>query len=249
MIAILSDIHGNLEALEAVLKDAVSFEIERIVCLGDLVGYGPDPIPCVERAREWHFVLRGFYDLAAVLDDDLAGWSSASAKNSILRFREELQQHPQCRELTDFLTALPTLATIGDALFVHGSPRGPTNEFLFPEDIYNTRKMDAIAERVSSLCFCGNTHIPGIFYRGESGWKYLSPAECGDRFPLTVGKILCTVGSVGQPRDLDPRACYVLYSKQKIIFRRVDYDRELTIRKIRERGDDDLFGQRLRDGR
>lgn len=137
-------------------------------------------------------------------------------------------------------------------MYVHGSPRHHVDEYLFPEDIYNVKKMAAVADCFQTLCFVGHSHVPGLFVlsdRGPGEFDFLSPADCNSQYRLGSQRVICSVGSVGQPRDGDPRACYVLFDGDKITFRRVDYDRELTIRKIERDNPDDFNGSRLRDGR
>lgn len=249
MIAILSDIHGNLEALEAVLSDAAAFKVERIYCLGDLVGYGPDPIPCVERAMLWDIVLCGDFDDAAISGDDLAGWSALLAAKTVRRFRSELHVHPRRDAIAGFLSTLPTSVQTTEGFFVHGSPRRPLHEYVFPEDVHNPNKMEAIARHFECLCFCGHTHLPGVHHRQGTGWAFLSPADGKETFPISNRQLICNVGSVGQPRDGDRRASYVLLTPEAITFRRVEYDIEQTVQKIRDVGDDAFLGERLREGR
>lgn len=252
MRAILSDIHGNLEALEAVLADMASFGVQEVFCLGDLVGYGADPIACVEHAMAWPVVLLGNFDLAAMQGDDLEGWTAHAAKRSIFKFRQRLLKTGKEATVGAFLRDLPYKHVDGQALYLHGSPRDPVNEYLFPEDIYNPRKLDAVSQGFERLCFCGHTHVPGIFYpHDEQEWAFLSPEQCDYQYQLGPGKTICNVGSVGQPRDGDPRPSYVLLEEKTINFRRVDYDIEKSIQKINDDDDDPdgLSGARLRDGR
>ena len=271
MIAILSDIHANLEALQAVLEDISKFPtVEAIYCLGDLVGYGPDPIPCVQMATQWDVVLVGNHDLAAVdPGNDLDGWGALAARTSVLGARAQLQQHSLGPELSVFLWGLRSEHTSGGNLFVHGSPRHPVHEYVNPEDIYNDKKMNAVMSRFENLCFCGHTHLPGIFRRNypapspapskwnwfnnpapvEPNWDYFTPEDFDFEFSLTGEQLLCNVGSVGQPRDEDPRACYVLFSPDVIEYRRIEYDVERTVAKLRNEPDGDFFGERLRIGR
>lgn len=249
MLAILSDLHGNLEALEAVLADAATFRVDRICCLGDLVGYGPDPIPCINHAMCWDCVVRGQFDDAAISDDDLSGWTALGAKQTVLRFRSQLREHPRRAAITEFLSSLPTSVTTPEALFVHGSPRNRLYDSLFPEDVYNSLKMESVAYGFEGLCFCGRTHLSGLFQRGGGGWTFSPPTDSEASFRISGARQICNVGSVGQPRDGDPRACYVLFTPGKITFRRVGYDIDRTRRKIRDQGDDDFPGQRLTEGR
>lgn len=249
MKAILSDVHGNLEALEAVLVDAKHNGADEFVCLGDLVGYGPDPIPCIEEVMSWQIVLMGNHDHAAISDDDLSGWTAGAARRTILNFRRSLINEGK-QEVGQFLASRPT-SHVSEAFYVHGTPHDHLHEYLFPEDIYNQKKMDAVSKCFDAVCFCGHTHIPGIFVqRKPDTWDYFSSAETQDRVILGNQRIICNVGSVGQPRDDEPRASYVLFDGSEIRFRRVEYDVERTIAKIRADDDfDDLLGDRLGEGR
>jgi diadenosine tetraphosphatase ApaH/serine/threonine PP2A family protein phosphatase len=151
----------------------------------------------------------------------------------------------------NFLAALPRRHQERDVLYVHGSPRNPLNEYVFPEDIYNERKMTQLGEKFDRVCFNGHTHIPGIFVERDTGqWEFVGPDECTSGFSLEGRRAICNVGAVGQPRDGDWRACYVLFDGTRIWFRRVAYDFETTIRKIYAVAElENFFGDRLRDGR
>jgi diadenosine tetraphosphatase ApaH/serine/threonine PP2A family protein phosphatase len=134
---------------------------------------------------------------------------------------------------------------------VHGTPRNPLREYLFPEDIYNARKMSRISEMFAGCCFAGHTHIPGIFVAsGPESWDYFSPPEVEPVYRLDGRKTICNVGAVGQPRDGDWRACYVLFDGRAIRFRRVAYDVATTVKKIYAIPElENFLGDRLRDGR
>ncbi len=132
-------------------------------------------------------------------------------------------------------------------LYVHGSARNPINEYVFPEDIYNQRKMERIFALVERYCFQGHTHVPGIF---TENLQFHSPDEIDYAYRLDGRKTLCNVGSVGQPRDGDWRACYVMLDGETIQYRRVEYDIDSTVRKIYDIPDlENFLGDRLRDGR
>ena len=121
------------------------------------------------------------------------------------------------------------------------------NEYVFPEDIYNQRKMERIFALVEQYCFQGHTHIPGVFSERLS---FVSPEEIEFRYELDSEKVLVNVGSVGQPRDGDPRACYVLLDGKTVHYRRVDYDFDKTAEKIYPIPElDNFLGDRLREGR
>jgi predicted phosphodiesterase len=132
-------------------------------------------------------------------------------------------------------------------MFVHGSPREPTNEYVFPEDIYNYRKMEALFNLVPKYCFQGHTHIPGVF---TSKLEFVTPEDCNYEYRLTHEKAMINVGSVGQPRDSDPRACYVILDGDHVIFRRVEYPIDVVANKIYAiESLDNMLGDRLRAGR
>jgi diadenosine tetraphosphatase ApaH/serine/threonine PP2A family protein phosphatase len=130
---------------------------------------------------------------------------------------------------------------------VHGSARNPLNEYVFPEDIYNQRKMEKIFSLIEHHCFQGHTHVPGIF---TQSMNFISPEEVNYTYRLTDEKTMVNVGSVGQPRDGDPRSCYVVLEDGVITFRRITYDLEKTIQKIYDTPElDNFLGDRLREGR
>ena len=147
---------------------------------------------------------------------------------------------------------MPRTQRDGQFLFVHGSARNPINEYVFPEDIYHQRKMEAIFGVVPRFCFQGHTHVPGIFLEALPGevYQFNSPDEIEFTHKLDARKTMCNVGSVGQPRDGDPRSCYVQLDGDTIRFRRVPYDFEVTRKKIHDNPDlDNFLGDRLREGR
>jgi diadenosine tetraphosphatase ApaH/serine/threonine PP2A family protein phosphatase len=249
MKAIISDVHSNLEALEAVFADIAGQNIHEIYCLGDIIGYGPNPRECLDLVRtRCKVTLLGNHDQAAIFDPK--GFNPA-AERATFWTRKQLEapipNRQAAEERWEFLGELPTTHRDGDFLFVHGSPRKPVDEYIFPEDIYNPRKMQAIFGLVRRYCFQGHTHSPGIY---TEDLQFYSPDEIDHTYRLGDPKVLCNVGSVGQPRDGDPRACYVVLEEPTIRFRRVPYDFEKTIDKIRDNPDlDDFLGGRLRDGR
>jgi diadenosine tetraphosphatase ApaH/serine/threonine PP2A family protein phosphatase len=249
--AILSDIHGNLEALQAVLRDAEANQVDEIWCLGDTVGYGPNPLECLTLSLQWEVVLRGNFDEVALSHDDLSGWTALSAARSIRWTRSLFDSSGDGAGCRAFLAALVPIHHEGDTVLVHGSPRNPLHEYVFPEDIHNEQKMRRIAEVMGLRCFNGHTHVPGIFVEDAAGsWRYISPSECTDGYRFGARRVLCNVGSVGQPRDGDWRACYVLFDGKVVRFRRVEYDIEKTVEKIAANPElENWLGDRLREGR
>lgn len=246
--ALISDIHGNLEGLEAVLADIDQQEIAEIYCLGDIIGYGPNPRECIDLVMRCNICLLGNHDQAALFDPE--GFN-AGAEKAIFWTRDQLERPGEDPEIQakrwDFLGELPRNHREDGLLFVHGSPRNPLNEYIFPEDIYNKRKMEKIFSLVERFCFQGHTHVPGVF---TEQLQFFSPEELGHQFRLGEEKAMFNVGSVGQPRDGNWRACYTTLDNGELQFRRVEYDIETTIRKIHDIAElDNFLGDRLRDGR
>lgn len=244
--AILSDIHGNLEALRAVLADIDSLGITEIFCLGDIIGYGPNPRECIDTCRDFDMTLLGNHDNGALFDPE--GFSSG-AERAIFWTRSQLedQSYEGAVERWDFLARLPRTYRDGDLMFVHGSPRSPLNEYVFPEDIYNQRKIERIFGFIKKYCFQGHTHVPGVF---TENFRFYSPGEVSNTYTLGDQKVMINVGSVGQPRDSDPRSSYVVLEDNQIEFRRVEYDPQQTRQKILAIAElDDFLGDRLLEGR
>ncbi len=151
-----------------------------------------------------------------------------------------------------FLAGLSPSHRDGDVLYVHGSPQIPLCGYVFPEDIYNERKMTELGTQFDRVCFTGQTGVPGVFAkRWPWRWKFLRPEECVGGFRVGGQRVICNVGAVGYPRDGDWRACYVLFDGKTIWFRRVEYEVETTIRKISAIPVRlaNHFGDGLRDGR
>lgn len=244
--AIISDIHGNLEALQAVLQDISNQDVDEIYCLGDVVGYGPNPCECVDLCMDFEVCLLGNHDNGALFDPE--GFS-AGAEKAIFWTREQLENGDgeKGKKRWSFLAKLPRTIREGDLMFVHGSPRSPLNEYVFPEDVYNERKMNRIFGYIQKYCFQGHTHVPGVF---TERCRYLAPAEIDYHYGLDDERVMINVGSVGQPRDNDPRSCYVIQEENSIEFRRIEYPCEETRQKIIAIHDlDDFLGDRLLEGR
>ncbi len=246
--AIISDIHGNLEALTAVLADIERQGVSSIYCLGDIVGYGPNPKDCVDLARQFTVSVLGNHDQGALFDPE--GFSSG-AERAIFWTRSQLEMIDNdadaARQRWDFLCELPRQVREDDLLFVHGSARNPLNEYVFPEDIYNPRKLNRIFSLIPQSCFQGHTHVPGVF---TEDCRFSSPADLGNQYTLGSTKVMVNVGSVGQPRDGIPDASYVILENNRLEFRRVPYPLEETVQKIFGIPElDNFLGERLRDGR
>jgi predicted phosphodiesterase len=257
--AIISDIHSNLEAFEAVLQDIRAQGITEIYCLGDIIGYGPNPRECIDLVMQCNVTLLGNHDQGALFDPE--GFNTG-AERAIFWTREQLESPrgdpEQNARRWEFLGELPRNRREEGLLFVHGSARNPLNEYVFPEDIYNDRKMQNIFGLIERYCFQGHTHVPGVFVQGGA-FTFNSPDEIDYRFRLGDEKTMVNVGSVGQPRDGDRRACYVVLEDvagsngsktYDVNFRRVEYPFEQTIEKIYKISDlDNFLGDRLREGK
>jgi len=246
--ALISDIHSNLEGLQAVLEDIKRQGVSEIYCLGDIIGYGPNPRECIDLVMQCKACILGNHDQGALFDPE--GFNSG-AERAIFWTREQLEDprgNPADNARRwDFLGELPRCVREGYFLFVHGSARNPLNEYVFPEDCYNQRKMEKIFSLIQRYCFQGHTHVPGVF---TEDMTYLAPDEIDYEYPLGEGKLMINVGSVGQPRDSDNRSCYVIIDENKVVFRRVEYDFNVTAQKIyNEPSLDNFLGDRLKEGR
>jgi diadenosine tetraphosphatase ApaH/serine/threonine PP2A family protein phosphatase len=249
MKAILSDIHGNIEALEAVLADIRSRGIEEIVCLGDTIGYGPNPKECLEIAcRESEPLIMGNHE-EAVIEGDAAAFNSR-ARRAVDWTRAQLVgddvPEEEAERHQEMFTRFVKEADIEGVKYYHGSPRNPTKEYVTPRDVRNKKKMGAIFDVLESVCFIGHTHIPGVFT--EEG--HSTPEELFGVYMISTEKALINVGSVGQPRDGNTRACYATFDVDTVVFHRVKYDIEPVVAKIRATPSlDNTLAERLRVGR
>lgn len=254
MYAVVSDIHANLAAWQAVLADIDRQGIGRIICLGDIVGYGPDPGACLTLARErCAFALKGNHDVAVLYEP--LGFNQP-ARLAALWTKRQLEPRwfslPTRRRNWEFLRRAPERWQEGTDLFVHGSPRDPVMEYIEEGDLADFslvggEKMQQIFAMFAGRCFVGHTHRPGIF---TADLRFRKPAEIDQRWQEENVKAIINVGSVGQPRDGDPRACYVTVDGPCVRFHRVPYDVAETIRRIHAIPElDALLGDRLRDGR
>ena len=276
MFAIISDIHGNLEALNTVLADIERRGVTHIVCLGDVVGYGPNPRECLDLVREkCRFCILGNHDHAVLYEPTNF---NAAAERAAFWTRRTLETDPDTEARNSrwtFLGGLSVRAKQDDLLYVHASPRRPINEYIFPEDVFtNPQKVIANFERLDAqLCFVGHTHQPGVFLDDP---YFDPPDELPDSpyYEVDEDRAIINVGSVGQPRDRDSRASYVLVyphengegatgggrgsivaqalrcSVDQVEFVRLEYDIDAVARKIYEIPElDNMLGQRLFEGR
>lgn len=244
--AILSDIHGNLEALLAVIDSIQKQQVDRVICLGDVIGYGPNPKECLDLCQQFDLCLLGNHDNGALFPPE--GFS-ANAERAIewTRLQLVIAEDDARDQRFAFLNQMPRVHLDKDRMFVHGSPRLPLTEYVFPEDANNSQRIERLLSFVQHVCFQGHTHIPGVFTHDS---RFLTPRNLPEGFGIPQEKIMVNVGSVGQPRDGDPRACYVILEDDWLEFFRVEYDFETTAAKIFEIPSlDNFLGERLREGK
>lgn len=248
--AIISDIHGNLDALQTVLADIDNRGIDQIVCLGDIIGYGPNPRECLDLVSErclW--ALMGNHDFAALYEP--TGFN-ATAEAAAFWTRHELESEPdpaKRRQRWEFLGNLGIRQDFQNMLCVHASPRRPINEYIFPDDVITSpQKVQQIFDRIETACLVGHTHVPGVFTDEPD---FYPPSDLGGTYEFSEEeKCVINPGSVGQPRDRDPRASYAILDGDKITFHRLEYDIEAVVAKIEKTGElADFLGQRLLEGR
>ena len=235
--AVIACIHGNLEALEAVFADIDRREIPRVVCLGDMVGIGPNPVECVDLVFErCDWSLRGHYEDALVKD---VIWSATRALKTLEWSRDLLRPRVMygTRKSARWrrLTSLPERWKEGDREFVHGSPRDPVVDYLHPCCFGEYDKLQECLDSISHVLFCGHSHMPFAVVREIDGEQELVEIEAvdGATFELSpTRKAIVNVGSVGKPRDRDARACYVEVCEEVVTWHRIEYDVEETIRRM-----------------
>jgi len=247
--AIISDIHANIQALEAVLADADAAGAERFWCLGDVVGYGARPLECLEIVRErcGSQIIKGNHEQAVITGPE--GFNPL-ASQAITWTRDSLggDERPEAIRLLD---ELPEHLLFDDATLYHGSPSHPLDEYLFREDALNhlpqdrdySDKLSRCFREIDRPCFVGHTHVPGVI---DPDMLWVDVSDCGGRYDTGGRPCIVNVGSVGQPRDGDRRASYALFDGRVVTFRRVSYDVEAAARQIfAADGLPDLLGQRL----
>lgn len=239
-ILVISDIHANISALEAVLKDAGS--VDEVWCLGDLVGYGPDPNECVELIQSLPNLtcLMGNHDAAVLGDIDIDAFNS-EARQSINWLKEIITT-----ETLEYLRSLPAQAVRGDVTLAHGSPRNPVWEYIL--DTRTARSnFDYFTTRI---CLVGHSHLPLFFNLSPSGDSMI-PGLAEDHRSMTLnGRSILNPGSVGQPRDRDPRAAYALFDldANQWEIHRVGYDIPAVQSRIRAAGLPIRHAMRLAEG-
>ncbi|MHC4831135.1 MAG: metallophosphoesterase family protein [Planctomycetota bacterium] len=237
--AIISDIHGNYDALQAVLSDIDDQAVDRIVCLGDVVGYGAEPRECVQALLDRDVLtVAGNHDYAAIGKTNI-NYFNAYAKEATLWTRKICTDKEK-----DFLLSLSLVEHLDDFTMVHGTLYAP-ELFDYILTTYDAYLSLQLLEK--PVCFLGHSHVPINFV-----WDSMISFNYDQEIQLKENtKVLVNVGSVGQPRDDNPNACYAMFDQDNkhIQIRRVEYDIELAAKKIADAGLPAALGERLKVGR
>lgn len=237
--AIFGDIHANLEALEAVLADAEEQGVTNYVCLGDVVGYNADPVACLNKIREMNCpTVKGNHDQDASEDHSLESMNPVAA-TALKWTREQLDDDQRL-----WLKKLRMVRQVSDFTIVHSTLDQPVHWN------YVTNRFDAMSNfsyQFTQVCFHGHTHVPRVYMKSDKVREVPAESVAIEK----DAKYFINVGSVGQPRDGDPRACYAIYDHENhlVVFRRLEYDMATTQQKIRAAGLPDSLAERLAEGR
>jgi len=238
-IALFGDIHANLEALESVLDDAQSQSVTDYVCLGDVIGYNADPVACLEKIREMDCpTVKGNHDEVASGHHSLDNMNPTAAA-ALQWTRNQLNEEQRA-----WLAKLRMVRQVADFTVVHSTLDQPAAWN------YVTNRFDAMASfsyQFTKVCFHGHTHVPRVYIKNDRVIE-VEP----DSIEIEAGsKYFINAGSVGQPRDGDWRACYVIYDLDTRVlrFRRIEYDIEKTQQKILDAGLPTSLAERIAEGR
>lgn len=260
-IAIISDIHSNIAALDAVRADIDKQNIDSIYCLGDVVGYGPEPVEAMATVMDIcdpGKVIAGNHDHAVVHEPigfnerarKAAMWTNQKVRAGFFSFFGGKKRR------WEWLRNLPTHFTEDDVLYVHASPRDHLEEYILEE---HTRGISLLGEdpeqllrenfeKVDKTSFIGHTHRPGVVTESDLGWHNIKELEY--RWEINDDKTIINIGSVGQPRDSDPRSSYVIFDGESVEWRRVEYDIQRTHKLISDIEDlHNSLAERLLTGR
>ncbi|MFA4983842.1 MAG: metallophosphoesterase family protein [Candidatus Omnitrophota bacterium] len=239
--AILGDIHANLEALAAVTDDVCGQRPDSCFCIGDVVGYASSPAECIDRIKALAEVtIAGNHDWA-VAGKLASRYFNPHAREAISWTAGNLESAG-----LEFLSSLELVYRNSDFTLVHGTLDMP-EEFNYMRDVLSSRGSFSCLK--NNICFLGHSHVPAVFIQGPN--NEISQFKAG-RLTIERGKrYIINVGSVGQPRDGDPRSCYCLYDsvKREVMFRRTDYNAKRARDRIVEAGLPRSLGDRLLMGR
>jgi diadenosine tetraphosphatase ApaH/serine/threonine PP2A family protein phosphatase len=245
LIALLTDIHGNREAFAACLAHARFLKAERLILLGDYVGYGADPVWCLETVMD--LVDKGA--IALMGNHDAAVDGSDADMNSLARAAIAWTRTQLGSQHRAFLSSLPLTWEDGDALYVHANGYAPESWDYVSGPLQAARDLARTRFR---LTFCGHVHVPMLYHMSATGKIGEFAPTPGIEIPLLPPRAwLAVIGAVGQPRDAVPAANYALFETERRLlkFLRVPYDIETAARKIREAGLPERLALRLQEGR
>jgi len=240
-IALLSDVHGNLPAFEAVLGDVEDESVDEVWCLGDLVGYGAEPDGCVELARDrCDLSLAGNHDLVVTGEIPIEDFSSSAA--AAARWTKETIGE----QSLDYLKGLQPADPAREPALFHASPRDPVWEYVL-----STWQAEECLELMDArVAAVGHSHVALWFLRDDAGKVTGATADAGHELDLSGGRWIVNPGGVGQPRDGDPRAAWLLLdtSTWTATWRRVEYPIDEAARAIEEAGLPRMLAERLYSG-
>ena len=238
-ILVLSDVHANLTALEAVIASAGS--VDAAWCLGDVVGYGPDPNECIEMIQTLPNLqcLIGNHDAAALGQIDLESFNREASES--IRWQQSILTQPN----RNFLQALPDKIVEGHVTLAHGSPRNPVWEYLL-DPFTAAENFDNFE---TQFCFVGHTHLPLAYIYAQDGQVERQAVNPGDTLQLN-NRVILNPGSTGQPRDHDPRAAYAIFDDQRNTWQacRAEYDIKSVQHRIYNAGLPSRHAMRLIQG-
>lgn len=245
--ALISDLHSNLEALEAVFARIDALGVREVFCLGDVIGYGADPLPVtLQVMQRCAWTIQGNHDwgLFHELEDfnplarEALFYTRAQLKPSFLR--------PRRKAAWEFLRTLPDRKEAHGFLFFHGSPRDPVMEYVLKSDGFlEPDKMHKLFALIDRPTFVGHTHWPGVH---GPDYRFTQATDEQREFALD-GPCIVNVGSVGQPRDGDPRASFAVVTGRRVEIHRVPYDFRRTQAKILAAGLHPALAERLARGK
>ncbi len=247
-VALISDLHSNWEALTAVFQRIDDLGVKEVCCLGDVVGYGADPEPSTRLVMErCKWTIMGNHDWGMFHDlDDF----NPLAREALLYTRRKLKPSwfsPRRKSLWNFLQSLPERKEDHGHHYFHGSPRNPIMEYVLKSDGFlEPEKMSDIFEMIDRPCFVGHTHWPGVH---RPDYRFTQATDENREISLGGEPAVVNVGSVGQPRDGDPRSCFAVFDRDRVEFHRVNYDIRTAQSKILKAGLHPALAERLARGK
>lgn len=248
--AIISDIHGNIDALQVVFADIDKRGIHQVVCLGDIIGYGPNPCECLDMVMQrCQWSLMGNHDFSVLYEPTNFNLSAEQAAFWTRRQLELETNLVRRRARWKFLGDLRIRENYNGILCVHASPIRPINEYIFSDDVVTApSKLTQIFEKIDQRCLVGHTHVCGVI---TNKLEFHSPDDVDGSYQFgNSEKCIVNPGSVGQPRDRDPRASYAILYDDRVEFVRLQYPVYTVIEKLSHISDLSSFlGERLLEGR